>query len=161
MADPRQKQENVEKLLKIFERQREDGTYYFQDEDVRHFLPLLVLTMASEIEEAQWPEPVKALMGEFALRLELSDGASAEEMQAAIDKYYEASPVNEELLGDFQRLVREALAEGNVSELSTAASKLLGIEQRTLAPKEPPAKGAVSLTNLMLQGGTTQKDEED
>lgn len=154
------KAKNTERLLRLFERQNPDGTYYYADQDVRHLLPMVVISLTSEVEISAWPTSIKELLGEFAQAAGLSVDADNTQWQAAIEQYYAAHPIEPGLLRDFQSLVRELLAQGGAHELSEAASKLLGMQPS--APSfAPPPPGAVSLKNLLFQSASGQSKDGD
>lgn len=122
------------RLLAVFERKREDGGYYFSDDDVRHFLPLVFLTVSEGPPAAELPEAVVQLLGVFAAQagVEPSDGAG--DVQRAVERYYEEHPVHPELLAAFQKFVREELAGSGDAAVARAFAHFLGGEGEKKAP---------------------------
>lgn len=161
MASNQAKQQNTERLLSFFERQDDEGLYYYSDEDVRHFLPLLVLTLATEDPDLTWPPAITKLMQEFTRSIDLPDNASAAQLNEAVDAYYKAHPIDKELQNNFQVLVREIVASGSDSAISDAASKLLGMAPATLQPKKPGVQRGESLLSMMLSGAISDNPKDE
>lgn len=156
---------NTSRLLAFFERQNEDGTYVYEDEAVRHFLPLLAMQIAMEWGPQAWTPPIQRLMDEFVGGLGLPEGFDGTQLNEAVDAYYAKAGVDPALKRNFQELVRELFAEGSPQELSEAAAKLLGMEPQTLQSPTTvhPPKGrvGVSVAGLLFQHTAAQKRPED
>ncbi len=156
---------NTSRLLAFFERQNEDGTYFYEDEAVRHFLPLLAMQIAMEWGPQAWTPPIQRLMDEFVGGLGLPEGFDGAQLNEAVDAYYAKAGVDPALKRGFQELVRELFAAGSTQELSDAAAKLLGMEPQTIqapAPAHPPkGRVGVSVAGLLFQHTAAQKRPED
>lgn len=160
MASEQTRRQNIERLMGFFERQDDEGLYVYSDEDVRHFLPLLVLTIATESDETSWSPATRKLMEGFTKSIELPADASVTQLSDAVQAYYKKHPIDKELQNNFQAVVRNIIATGADSAVGEAASKLLGLQPSTLQPKKPGIQRGESLLNMMLSG-TGDKDEEE
>jgi hypothetical protein len=133
MAPPPDKEEKLterelgmaEKLLGILERRREDGSYYFSDDDVQHFLPAVFLAASASPPGGELPGAVRELLGIFAANAGIDPEASTEAVQQAVERYYAAHPIHPELLSAFQAFVREELQAGGDDAVSRAFSGFL------------------------------------
>lgn len=106
--------ERAARLLAVLERRNGDGTPRYSDEEVLHFLPLVFLSVApSAAARARLPDAVIRLLGLFADKAGIPPDGPAEDVTRALERYYEAHPVNPELLQAFQSFVREELAAGS------------------------------------------------
>jgi hypothetical protein len=88
-------------LLALFETQRKDGSYVYPDEQVRALVPLLFLASGEDLSQ-QSPK-LQTVMAEFFSRLGLKPKATAKQLQAAVDRYYEEHPVDPKLLKKLQK----------------------------------------------------------
>lgn len=119
------------RLLSVFERKRDDGSYYFSDEDVQHFLPLVFLTVSDGPPSAELPDAVVQLLGLFASQAGVDPQDGPEAVQRAVERYYESNPVNPEMLAAFQLFVREELAGSGDGAVAKAFASFLGGEETT------------------------------
>lgn len=96
------------RLLALLERRGENGGPRFSEEDVRHFLPLVFLSVVSRTDRrTELPDAVMRLLGLFAKEAGIESDASPEAARAAVERYYAAHPVNPELLQAFQAFARD------------------------------------------------------
>lgn len=130
-------------FLRVFERQRPDGTYHFSDHDVRAFVPLLVLGGGHLPEDAS-PELGSLLNGFFA-QIGVDATTTPEQLQRLVDKHYRTTPVNAELLEAFKEALNADLA-GETERRGKAAGRLItGAQPDSNIPvaQRPAPKGAV------------------
>jgi hypothetical protein len=129
-ADPFSEKEltQAEGLLALFDARNADGTMKFADEDVRHFLPMLLLATGSVTPEMCTDE-VLELLGEFSVKAGIKQGASPEERGKAINAYYEKNPPNPGLVDAVNKFMREQGIEAGGPGLPSAAlAKALGAQ---------------------------------
>lgn len=100
-------QRQEKELLKIFERRRPDGRYYYNDKDVRHFLP--VMALSSNVDLSKHPS-LKKVMDELLAKLGLTDNINTAIVGKAIKDYYAKNPVNPELLAEYRAFCRQQKA---------------------------------------------------
>ncbi len=113
------------RLLSVLERRDEDGRPRFRDEDVLHFLPLVFLSVAPTAEaRAELPDAVVRLLGLFAARAGVDVNAPPDDVALAVERYYDAHPINPELLLAFQSFVREELLAGGTGNEKAFAAFL-------------------------------------
>lgn len=115
MASPsRETLAQADRLLHVFERRKPDGAYTFSDEDVRAFLPLVIMGLGESLPNP-WPEPLQKVMEEFAVAAGIPAGATPDQVQKAMDGFYASRPLNVELLRAFQASVQEELKTGSAT----------------------------------------------
>jgi len=119
------------RLLAVFERKRDDGSYYFSEQDVQHFLPLVFLTVSGGAPSAELPDAVVQLLGLFASQAGVDAEDGPEAVQRAVERFYESNPVHPELLAAFQGFVREELAGSGDAAVAKAFASFLGSEETT------------------------------
>lgn len=159
------------RLLSVLERRQDDGSLRYSDDDLLHFLPLVFLSVAPSAKaRAELPDAVVRLLGLFADKAGIDPNASPDDVAHAVERYYDAHPVNPELLAAFQAFVRDELAAGGTGSEKAFAS-FLGednsarpFEQRSLKtgalekPERPP--GTVPGGPLARLARLTGDDEE-
>lgn len=134
----------AQKLLSVFDRQNEDGEYLFSDEDVRHFLPLMLLALGGDIDPAALGDSTQQLMGELAVAAGIEDTGDPADVAAKITAFYEENPPNEELVAAVNQFLREGLAEGDRPAVSKAVQDLIGGEASNRpVGAEPAPEGAL------------------
>jgi len=116
----------AEGLLALLDARNADGTMKFSDDDIRHFLPMLLLATGSVTPEMCTPE-VLEMLGEFSVKADIKPGASPEQRGAAINAYYEKNPPNPGLVDAVNKFMREQGIEAGGPGLPSAAlAKALG-----------------------------------
>jgi hypothetical protein len=107
-----------DRLVQLLDRRKPDGTPVYPREDVLHFLPLLLLTVAPE-SIGQLPPHLHEVMLDFSGKLAVPDGATAEMFRKAIDAHYAQNPVNPQLIVDLRDVAKLELEQGK-DNLDTA-----------------------------------------
>lgn len=133
------------RLLAVIERRNDDGSPRYTDEEVLHFLPLVFLSVApSPAARARLPDAVVRLLVLFADKAGIPPEGTPEEVSRALERYYDAHPVNPELLQAFQGFVRDELAAGGDGASHPFASFVGGgaAKKAPLGSQERP-KGSV------------------
>lgn len=100
----------ADEIIALFGQLEPDGTRRFSDEDVRHFLPMVIIYTGQETEP--YPQ-LHALMRDFLRRVNAPDGCSAVEFVQAVNGYYRRFPPNRELEAVFYTYCR-SLARGEL-----------------------------------------------
>ncbi len=118
---PLNAQAQEQKLLGIFDQQNADGRNTYSDDEVRHVLPLLILS--SKIEPSKLTGPVKQVLGEFASRAQLDLNASPEVIQNAIRAYYAKHPANPSLMAAIGKFLRDPEAPVQAAAWASRTSK--------------------------------------
>jgi hypothetical protein len=138
-------QEAVDRLVGLFNRRNDDGGYRYSIDELRAFMPLLILAAGDAISELG-PE-LEKLFHQFTQRLVLPDDPTPEDIQASVEKYYEDNPLNEELLEAVRRFIETESTAG--MELGKRAAKLVGQEMSKipLGDRDKP-EGATSASPL-------------
>lgn len=140
----------MSKLMAALAREDEDGNRVIPLSDVRHALPLIVLTAGLDFDSLS--EGMQELMLETALEAgldpEADPPATAEETVEAFAAYYREEPVSPDVLEE----IRKAFA-GDEDGPSKAAQALLGAPVRSgvLGGGERPA-GTIPASLSRLQG---------
>lgn len=112
-------------MLAVFDKQNDDGSYAYTDEEVRDFLPMLLLG-AGNVQAEQLTEEVADLLGEFAKKAGLTPGESAEAVSAKVAGYYADHPPNAALVASFEKFLQAFAADGGSAALSSAVAAALG-----------------------------------
>jgi hypothetical protein len=129
----------AQELMTIFERRDRDGSYHFSDGEVRHFLPLLFLTVPTANEV---PPAGKYLVAEAAAKAGIKSGASPAQIHKALVRYYKKNPVNGELLKAYVDFVREKIKAGSdLGAANAAFGKLLGADTGRRSALSAAARG--------------------
>jgi len=150
----------ADKLLRVFDQQDADGEYLHADEDVRHFVPLLLLSLGGDIDADALGDETQLLMGEMAAAAGIAADATAAQAAALVTAYYEANPPNEALLEAFNRFVREGLAEGRGPAVSSAVRRLLGQDTSNRPVGQGPApEGTVRAGMARFASVPSRKDD--
>jgi hypothetical protein len=148
--------ERAARLLSLLQAQDESGALRYSDEDLRHFLPLVFLTLADS--ERELPPAVLELLGLFAAQAGLDGAESPAERARAIEAYYERHPVHPELLRAFQEFVRKELSTLE-PERARAFEGFLGAPRKS-APLESGERPEGTLRAGPLLRFTSADDEE-
>lgn len=123
----------------VFRRTKPDGSYYYSDTDVRHYLPLFIVTtrVSPELLSAE----SLALFSAFVDALQRETGSAQVTLENVL-AYYERHPANPELAREMKAAVQSLASAGeidvrdNLGQLVTATK----FEPRT-PPKEGQARG--------------------
>lgn len=147
------------RLLSVLDRRADDGSPRYSDEEVLHFLPLVFLTVAPSAEQrAALPDAVIRLLGLFADKAGIDPDASAEDVTHALERYYEAHPVNPELLQAFQSFVREELFAGSPRDDAFASFASGSAPKRT--PLESGERPQGSVPGPLARLAKLPKDDD-
>lgn len=112
----------LERLLRVFAQQDEDGRPLYSRDDVRAFLPLLVLGAQGS---GSLSEALTDVLRDFAAQLGLSPDMASADVERRVREHYEQHPVNARLLAEVKDLLRaELVFSGGVD--AAAAAKALG-----------------------------------
>ncbi len=140
--------DSADVLMAVFEKQNKDGTYHYSDAEVRHALPLVMLTGVANGQLEALPDAVTDLVSEMLV----AAGVTSEDKPNALGKkvaaFYKAKPPNKELLGALSDVMGKE-AERLVAEAGKAAAKAAGALTGKAAPSNvplanrPAPKGAV------------------
>jgi hypothetical protein len=95
--------DNFERLAAIFNRKNPDGSFHYSDEDVRHWLPLIII--AGGFPADTWTAEMTSAMAQLAVNAKLDAEHDDEALKAKIDAYYTRYPVNPELARELEELV--------------------------------------------------------
>ncbi len=119
----------------VFRRTKPDGSYYYSDADVRHYLPLFIVT--TRIAPNLLSPESLALFSAFAdgLRREVPD---AEITLESVMAYYERHPVNAELAREMKAAVQTLVRSGE-SDVRENLSQL--VAKTHFEPRTPPKEG--------------------
>lgn len=140
-------QKQVSQLSRLFERRNGDGTYYYSDQDVRNFLPLLVLDLGLNVNDSP---PLRELMTEFLNKVGYRSGISSNELQMLVDAYWRKNPVKEQLIVEFRHCVRE-LASLPTNELAKEVRTLLGSVTGRVPPRHDEAPPANTFSSIDIR----------
>ncbi|MEM6559165.1 MAG: hypothetical protein AAF219_08785 [Myxococcota bacterium] len=133
--------EQLKEVLTVFNQRKSDGDFVYADEDVRAFLPALVISTRVSFHELP---ALKKLMQDFLGQLGLPPGASNETIGKAIDAHFRANPLNPGLLRDFQQLLREQAGKTDNADARKALESMAKGLAKPGAPAglAPPTGGA-------------------
>jgi hypothetical protein len=126
-------------LTAIFEKKDDEGNYVYSDDDMRAFLPFLILSTGLNV--ASSPQLTK-VMAEFCVAAGFDGTMSVEQQQAAIDKFFEKHPINVDLLADYQRFCNQLAVKG--AAVTPALNKYLTDGPRAATQRAARPAGAMS-----------------
>lgn len=133
----------AQSILNIFDQQDEDGSYLFADEEVRHFLPMLILGAGFTQEECT-PEMMDVL-GEFCQLSGVDLEAPGSVVQERIQAFYAEYPPHPALQSAFEAFLRERKTGGGQDLANAAAARLTGRQDSKMpVGAQGKVKGAVS-----------------
>lgn len=112
-----------ETMMNVFRRENADGTYFFSDADVQHFLPWMIMRVGADLETLD--EGALTLFARACAAAGVSGGMKAEDVQAKFDAYYEAKPQHPELMKAFESAFRDVQAGGS-DDKAGAFAKMTG-----------------------------------
>lgn len=108
----------AQSLLSIFDEQDAAGQHKFNDDEVRHVLPLLIL--GAELKVADCSEPVQELLGEFVHEAELNLNDPPEKLSAQIKAFYVKNPAEPALMGAVAGFLRNPATAVAAAERAAA-----------------------------------------
>ena len=143
-----------DELAAIVRKKNPDGTNRYTFEEVKHWIPLLILAMP---QEPGGPDPDSAaLFSEFVEKVRASDGATGPITLERIHRYYERYPVNAELQADLDKLVHRLTLEGQ-EDIRERLAGLVGAGSSAFEERKPPAEGQVRAGPLARFQASTLK----
>jgi hypothetical protein len=130
MTDSRGQRQGDE-LFALFMQKSADGSQRFRNEDIRHFLPLVIISIGYDLR--QYPA-MQEVMNEFVPKLGVAANADAETYSQAIRRYYKLHPVNRELEYEFLAYCRaQAVGELDADKVR-AYAKTAGLKLANQSP---------------------------
>jgi hypothetical protein len=94
-----------EKLMNVFRRTDAKGSYVFSDDDVKHFLPWILVHM--DVDLGSLDDVTIGTFAEACAAAGVKDGMDVEQVTAAFDAWYAKNPPNPELAAAFSTVWRE------------------------------------------------------
>ena len=128
------------KLVAIFRRKKADGSYYYSDAEIRHWMPVIII--AGGLPASTWSSEMQRAMSELLEKagIDLATDAGGR-LMAKVYRYYERNPVNRELqveLGDLLAALKldkqEAMSKKAAVALRSAAAPATGAHAGLQAP---------------------------
>ena len=148
----------AERLFEIFHQQDADGSYLYTQDDMLHFVPVLLKSFG---DPENLSNIAQMLMGKLAEKMGLSPDTPEAELQGKVDAYFAEHPVNPGLLSVFEQFLREEMAGGGGEEVGKAFAKFLTDQEsfERLKPenKPDPAKSPMS---FMMQSIKDKKSSD-
>jgi hypothetical protein len=95
-------------LWPILTRKKRDGSYYYSNQDLAAFFPVMLLTFG--FRAADLTPALAEVMRRFAEEAGVRPGASREEAQAALQAFLAQNPLHPELVFEFKRGLQEEAA---------------------------------------------------
>jgi len=129
MADERA----YETMMDVFRRANPDGSYFFTDADVRHFLPWMMMNTAIDLDALD--DGSLQLFADACLAAGVVAGMPAQDARAKFAAYYAAHPVHPELVSGFKAAVREVV--GGAAAQGATFAKFAGTANAKMGA--PPA----------------------
>jgi hypothetical protein len=127
----------------LVRRRTKDGSRKFTRLEVEDFFAAVIITLG--FVPSALPAELARMMVDFAHRAQVADQASPEENTAAVERYFEAHPIDRELSMELARGLREMTLLGAGDDLAQTFARFSGTafpaERR--APGSPPPQGAV------------------
>jgi hypothetical protein len=111
----------LDRLLRLFVRRDADGARAYSADDVRAFLPVLVLSAGEALELSP---PLLEVMQRFCARLGLTTAMAPDEVAARVRAHYEEHPPHPQLLADLKGVVREELLRKDAAAGEQAAKAM-------------------------------------
>lgn len=129
----------AEQITEILTRRDAKGELVFTDLEVRDFVVACVFEFQLDV-----PQELKAVVLEFCESLEVPETASDEELVAAVKGYFEANPLNDEMMKSFHAVGRDSLLTGEQGYKDSAervqAMRTTGSDENLNAPTEKAPK---------------------
>jgi hypothetical protein len=95
--------------MDVFRRENDDGSYMFTDEEVRHFLPWVLLNL--DVDLSTLDDGMVALFAEACSAAGVKDGMDVDDIMATFAAYYAAQPPRAELAAAFETVWKQVNAE--------------------------------------------------
>jgi hypothetical protein len=133
-------EETARSLLAVFLAKNGDGSYVYEGDEVRAFLPLVFLTLVKAVGWNDSPPSVQQALAMFAEDIDFRGGDAAA-FTEALERHYGAHPPNEHLVRAFRRFLEEQVRE-SAPDGTSAFVKFLG-EELVVAEQGPPPPNSV------------------
>jgi hypothetical protein len=100
-----------ETMMDVFRRQNADGTYFFTDAEVQHFLPWMIMRVSVDLDTLD--EGALTNFARACGEAGVQGGMAPEEVEARFAAYYQAKPLHPELVRAFEAAFRDVQAAGS------------------------------------------------
>src|SRR5688572_13538622 len=114
----------VEDFTKAMAATDKDGRLLHKLQDVEDFLALLILT--SPVKDRGVDEEATMLLGRFAQRAKIQLGADEAAVSAAVDAYFKANPLNDDVVKAAAKVAASHLAQGAKGTVGEAFKQFAG-----------------------------------
>ncbi len=98
-----------ERLMDVFRRENDDGSYVFSDDVVRHFLPWVLLNL--EVDLGALDDGMVALFAEACSAAGVNDGMDVDAITACFAAYYVENPPDATLAAAFETVWKQVNAD--------------------------------------------------
>lgn len=98
-----------ERLMDVFRRENDDGTYMFSDDEVRHFLPWVLLHL--DVDLSALDDGMVALFAEACSAAGVKDGMDVDDITACFTAWYVEHPPRAELAAAFELVWKQVNAD--------------------------------------------------
>lgn len=98
-----------ERLMDVFRRQNDDGEYVFSDDEVRHFLPWVLLNL--DVDLGALDDGMVTLFAEACSAAGVKDGMDVDAITACFAAYYVEHPPRAELAAAFETVWKQVNAD--------------------------------------------------
>jgi len=134
-------------LLGIFDRRAEDSSWYYSNDDLLDFVPVMLMSFG--FEPSTLPSKLQKLMADFADRAGVTPEMSPPQTERAVRAHLMRNPLNQELVFEFNRGVKEERVTRGNEDVAEAFAKYLADSDRTItdlfsSKEERPPKGTVA-----------------
>lgn len=118
-------------LIGIFERRTDAGDFFYTNETLLGFLPVMLMSFGFDASEL--PPKLELIMADFADRAGVTPAMTPLETERALASYIEAHPLDEQLVFEFNRGVREERVTRGNEDVAEAFAKYLADSDRNIA----------------------------
>lgn len=129
-------------LEPILVRRREDGSFYYSNQELARFIPVFLLSLG--VDPRTLPPQLAAVVAQFAEDAGVEPGMSREQASAAMQAHLQKQPLDPELVFELRRGLREEKSGESIEERGKDVARALGTlvaHHRGLL--EPPPQGTV------------------
>lgn len=119
-----------ETMMNVFRRENPDGTYFFTDADVQHFLPWMIMRVGADLETLD--DGALTLFAKACGSAGVTGGMKPEDVQAKFDAYYKATPLHPELMKAFEGAFRDVQSSGSDAGAGSFAKMTGAATNRTV-----------------------------
>ena len=126
--------EDVERFFALFDER--------PPREVHDFLAALLLETGFDPKDLN--PAAEQMLADFARRANVIPGASQEDTTAALRAYFDANPIDPELIRAFKRTVRDELLSKDPGILARSASRWLAADPKRLASPDDPVPEGVA-----------------